>query len=91
MWPCARVLASYVFSQRSFLSGVRVLEIGAGTGLPGLLAAKLGADVTLADHDVNDEALEVCRRSCVANGFSPYTRDSDTGTKAGRLVLYVEA
>ncbi|XP_058180665.1 uncharacterized protein LOC131299108 isoform X2 [Rhododendron vialii] len=52
VWPCSIVLAEYVWQQRLRFSGVSVVELGAGTSLPGLVAAKVGSDVTLTD-DVN--------------------------------------
>ncbi|CAK9188553.1 unnamed protein product [Ilex paraguariensis] len=52
VWPCSIVLAEYVWQQRSRFSGENVVEIGAGTSLPGLVAAKVGANVTLTD-DMN--------------------------------------
>ncbi|KAG5534547.1 hypothetical protein RHGRI_022610 [Rhododendron griersonianum] len=55
VWPCSIVLAEYVWQQRLHFSGVSVVEVrklGAGTSLPGLVAAKVGSDVTLTD-DVN--------------------------------------
>lgn len=36
-WPAAKVLAQFVFYIRKCLPGKNVLEIGAGTSLPGLL------------------------------------------------------
>ena len=50
-WPCAQVLAAYVLSRRTDLRGMRVLELGCGTALPGLTAALLGAEVLLSDRD----------------------------------------
>jgi cyclopropane fatty-acyl-phospholipid synthase-like methyltransferase len=44
---------------RETLKGRRVLELGSGTGLCGLVAAKMGAEVTLTDaHAVVLELLE---------------------------------
>ncbi|XP_030496996.2 uncharacterized protein LOC115712777 isoform X2 [Cannabis sativa] len=50
VWPCSVVLAEYVWQQRFRFSGASVVELGAGTSLPGLVAAKVGANVTLTDH-----------------------------------------
>ncbi|KAK2528566.1 hypothetical protein Q9233_007537 [Columba guinea] len=50
VWPCAVVLAQYLWVHRSSLPGKRVLEIGAGVSLPGVVAAKCGAEVTLSDN-----------------------------------------
>jgi len=41
------VLADFVF--RNIAPGTTVLELGCGTGLPGLVAMKCGCDVTLSD------------------------------------------
>ncbi|GAB4848437.1 hypothetical protein Ancab_003133 [Ancistrocladus abbreviatus] len=67
VWPCGVVLAEYVWQQRRRFSGINVLELGAGTSLPGLVAAKLGADVTLTDDSRRVEALENIRRLCDLN------------------------
>ncbi|RVW51784.1 Methyltransferase-like protein 23 [Vitis vinifera] len=57
VWPCSVVLAEYVWQQRSRFLGASVVELGAGTSLPGLVAAKLGSDVTLTDNAVRLEVL----------------------------------
>ncbi|KAL1810792.1 hypothetical protein ACET3Z_020857 [Daucus carota] len=49
VWPCSIVLAEYVWQHRSRFLGSTVVELGAGTSLPGLVAAKLGSNVTLTD------------------------------------------
>lgn len=59
VWPCSVILAEYVWQQRLQFSGVSVLELGAGTCLPGLVAAKLGFDVTLTDDSNKLEVLLV--------------------------------
>ena len=47
----------------------RVLELGAGTALPGLLLAKLGACVTLTDAVHQPEVLANLEAACRVNGL----------------------
>ncbi|CAG0889402.1 unnamed protein product [Darwinula stevensoni] len=53
VWDAALVLAKYLerlcSEEKDFLRGKKVLELGAGTGLVGLVAAYFGGDVTLTD------------------------------------------
>ncbi len=42
LWPAAIVLAHEVASRADQLRGKRILELGAGTGLPGIVGASLG-------------------------------------------------
>ncbi|POO00806.1 Lysine methyltransferase [Trema orientale] len=67
VWPCSVVLAEYVWQQRLRFSGASVVELGAGTSLPGLVAAKLGANVTLTDDANRLEVLDNMRRVCHLN------------------------
>ncbi|KAK9164567.1 hypothetical protein Syun_005469 [Stephania yunnanensis] len=67
VWPCSVVLAEYVWLHRSRFSGASVLEVGAGTCLPGLVAAKLGSEVTLTDNSTRLQVLENMRRVCDIN------------------------
>ncbi|KAM9371381.1 histone-arginine methyltransferase METTL23 [Phaethornis superciliosus] len=69
VWPCAVVLAQYLWTQRRSLPGKRVLEVGAGVSLPGVLAAKCGAEAILSDSEELPRCLQNCRRSCQANGL----------------------
>ncbi|XP_047312884.1 probable methyltransferase-like protein 23 [Impatiens glandulifera] len=62
VWPCSIVLAEYVWQQRSRFSGANVVELGAGTSLPGLVAAKVGSIVTLTDASDKLEVLENMRK-----------------------------
>lgn len=55
VWPAALALASYLSGQD--LHGQKVLELGCGLGLPGLVAALRGAIVTFNDY--HPEALEL--------------------------------
>ncbi|XP_071321992.1 histone-arginine methyltransferase METTL23-like [Trachinotus anak] len=69
VWPCAVVLAQYLWSQRQELRDKTVLELGAGVSLPGVVAARCGAKVILSDSAENPLCLENCRRSCEANSL----------------------
>ncbi|XP_040045748.2 histone-arginine methyltransferase METTL23 [Gasterosteus aculeatus] len=69
VWPCAVVLAQYLWTHREALGGQAVLELGAGVSLPGVVAARCGAKVILSDGAAASLCLENCRRSCEANGL----------------------
>lgn len=66
LWPAAIALAHDLASREEDLRGGRVLELGAGAGLPGIVAATLGARVTQTDHD--PAAMSVCKLNCERNG-----------------------
>ncbi|XP_041719591.1 methyltransferase-like protein 23 isoform X2 [Coregonus clupeaformis] len=67
VWPCAVVLAQYVWTHREELIHKTVLELGAGVSLPGVVAAKCGAQVILSDSAELPLCLENCRRTCEVN------------------------
>ncbi|RVE70088.1 hypothetical protein OJAV_G00084040 [Oryzias javanicus] len=60
VWPCAVVLAQFVWTHREELSGKTVLEIGAGVGLPGVVAARCGARLFLSDSSENPSPPTSC-------------------------------
>ncbi|XP_050906441.1 uncharacterized protein LOC127120102 isoform X2 [Lathyrus oleraceus] len=57
VWPCSVILGEYVWQQKQRFSEANVVELGAGTCLPGLVAAKVGANVTLTDDSSRLEVL----------------------------------
>jgi len=66
LWPSAIALAHEVASRDGEFRGEGVLELGAGTGLPGIVAASLGGRVVQTDrHEV---PMSVCRRNGERNG-----------------------
>lgn len=71
LWPAAIALAHELSSRGTELRGRMVLELGAGTGLPGIVAASLGARVVQTDR--NELALSVCRRN---GGRNPLPADA---------------
>ncbi|KAM7387599.1 hypothetical protein PAMA_009964 [Pampus argenteus] len=69
VWPSAVVLAQYLWTRREELRGRTVLELGAGVSLPGVVAARCGANVILSDAVKTPLCLQNCRRSCEANSL----------------------
>eukprot|EP00960_Hanusia_phi_P060914 764668-Hanusia_phi.AAC.1 len=51
VWDAAVILSEYILKHfgESGMNGLRVIELGSGTGLVGILCAKLGANVILTD------------------------------------------
>lgn len=97
LWPAAIALAHEIASRP--LAGKRVLELGAGTGLPGIAAASLGARVVQTDrHEV---ALFLSKKNAERNAVTSIEHRTadwtawDDGTTydciLGADVLYGEA
>lgn len=66
LWPGAIALAHEIAARPDALHGLRVLELGAGTGLPGIVAATLGAHVVQTDKQ--PAALSLGRLNAERNG-----------------------
>lgn len=71
LWPSAIALTHEILARAAEIRGGRVLELGAGTGLPGIVAASLGARVTQTDRQ--EKALAICRRNGERNGVRAIT------------------
>jgi predicted nicotinamide N-methyase len=69
LWPSARMLGK-VLLREHWTPGMRVLEIGCGLGLPGVVALSVGLRVTFSDCDRS--ALHFAGRNARANGFSDF-------------------
>lgn len=65
VWPAALVLAKYIVAHKHTFAGKTVLELGAGTGLSGLLAARYCDRVWLTDKD--PQVLDTLQRSVQLN------------------------
>jgi predicted nicotinamide N-methyase len=85
LWPAAIALAHDIASRADAFRGRRVLELGAGTGLPGIVAASLGAHVVQTDR--HELALALCQRNAAWNGVQTIEHrlaDWTSWTDAGR-------
>ena len=65
LWPAARGLALFLW-QDQHIAGIETLELGAGTGLPGIVAALKGASVVQTDFI--PDALLFCQENAAING-----------------------
>jgi methyltransferase-like protein 23 len=98
LWPSGLALAHEVAGRAGSFRGRRVLELGAGTGLPGVVAASLGGQVVQTDWD--ESVLALCERNGVRNGagtiqyrVADWTSWDDTGRYdwiLGADILYAE-
>ena len=76
LWESAVALARSLHRRPTLVANKQVLELGAGVGLPGLVARSLGAEVWQTDHPT--AALEVARLNARANdvgGIRQFTAD----------------
>src|SRR5262245_19359918 len=65
LWPSSIALAHDLVARAAELRGKRVLELGAGTGVPGIVAASLGAQVLQIDR--SEVALHLCELNARRN------------------------
>ena len=85
LWPSAIALAHEITHRAETFRGARVLELGAGVGLPGIVAASLGAAVVQTDRD--ELALHLCQCNGNRNGVAATTyrlADWTTWNDSGR-------
>lgn len=61
IWPSGFVLADFLKERSELIAGKKLLELGAGIGLPSFLAAQWAAEVMVSDH--NTEAVELMKRN----------------------------
>lgn len=50
LWPAAIALSLHIVRSKLIHKNCRVLEVGCGLGLPGVVAGKFGAEVTFTDY-----------------------------------------
>lgn len=77
LWPGSYALADYQ-AELGSLAGKRVLELGCGLALNGILAAMLGAEVTVTDWF--REAMALAQANAALNGVQLHTVWMDWNT-----------
>ena len=72
IWPPALLFSKHLCRNSSLVKGKRCVELGAGVGLVGMVAAALGADVVMTDLEAGLPLLEVnaARSTAAAVGGS---------------------
>jgi predicted nicotinamide N-methyase len=68
LWPSAVGLATHLVNNPSLVNGKTILEIGGGLGLPGLVAASLGATVTETDY--LEDAVGFAKKNAEINSIN---------------------
>ena len=75
-WAGGLALARHVLAEPALVAGLRVLDLGAGSGLVGIAAAKAGAGHVLA-LDNDSDAVAAMGLNAQANGVSLEARCAD--------------
>ncbi|XP_054159815.1 histone-arginine methyltransferase METTL23-like [Oppia nitens] len=70
VWPSAPILAQFISYYRSKFNGKRIIELGSGTGMVGIVAAKIGALVVLTDSHQYPQCLQLCQQNVDINGVN---------------------
>lgn len=78
VWPAAYGLARHIWERLSFSPEEKVLELGAGMGLPGIVCGLKGASIILSDF--NDQALRMAGDNARANGVEAQLLQADWRT-----------
>lgn len=81
VWAAAPLFARYLCEQRELVRDRKVVELGAGIGLVGAVAAALGGKVVLTECEVGMPLLEVNAQLLAERGFSVSAACLDWGNK----------
>jgi predicted nicotinamide N-methyase len=92
LWEAAVGLARFLAAHPTWVAGKRVLELGAGLGLPGMVARTLGAQVGQTDHLPGTLALaQVNAHQNGITGLTWFVADWQTWTHAERYDILLGA
>jgi len=86
LWPAALALAHALPAR---LDGVRIVEVGAGLGVPSLVAAARGGEVTAVDWA--SDAIELLVQNAARNGLGLTPLHADWRTLRGTFALALGA
>lgn len=67
VWSSGELMANYIIDHRALFKNKTILELGCGPGLPGIVAAKIGARVILTDKGTPETLLRCCEMNCIIN------------------------
>lgn len=73
LWNAAKVLSDKMFNGEISVIGKRVLELGAGTGLPSITASLMGASYVLATDYPDEPILDTLRENAKNNNLAAYS------------------
>jgi len=65
LWPSAVVMANFITENPAVIKGKKIVEIAAGLGLPGIVAAHFASNVVISDY--LPEAVAMIQSSVAAN------------------------
>jgi len=90
VWPASLALCEWLSKHPEWVRQKKVMELGAGLGLPSLLAAGLAQEVHCTDH--SPDAIDICRQSAIINKLSMHCEVMDwnklpSGLTTGVLLL----
>ena len=69
VWPSSRYLGELLCQNAELIKGKRIMELGCGSGLSGIVASKLGANVIFTDQSDPESILNNCRENTKENGI----------------------
>jgi predicted nicotinamide N-methyase len=75
-WPGGQVLARYILDHPDIVAGRRVLDLGCGSGLGAVAAARTGAQVVIA-NDIDPVACVAAAMNARLNGVEIVTSSAD--------------
>ena len=61
IWPASKAMCSFLQKEAAYIKGKRVLEIGAGIGIPSFIIAKHALEIIMSDHA--PEAVELIKKN----------------------------
>ncbi len=70
VWPSAKAMATFLLQQPSLVQDKKVVELGAGLGLPSLVAARYATSVLCTDYV--PEAVAIAAKSAAETGLKNF-------------------
>lgn len=61
IWPAANAMAAFLQNESNWIANKKVLEIGAGIGLPSFTIANQASSITISDHSA--DAVELIQKN----------------------------